>query len=78
MTSVTSRDLVQRSGEIRKLLAAGKTLRWTSHGIPVAMIQPISPSTRGKKPNWIERARAAGAVNKNTSLISDSIYADRG
>lgn len=77
MTTVTSRDLVHKSTEIRKLLAAGKTLRWTSHGEPVALIQPASPFPSAAKPDWILRARAAGAVNSTKSMVADSIYSDR-
>jgi antitoxin (DNA-binding transcriptional repressor) of toxin-antitoxin stability system len=77
MTTVTSRDLVHKSAEIRKLLAAGKTLRWTSHGVPVALIQPASPSEPKPKTDWISRARAAGAVNTSKSLVADSLYSDR-
>ena len=77
MTTVTSRDLAHRSGEIRKLLATGETLRWTSHGAPVAFIKPATQPLGGKKPDWISRARAAGAVNSNQSQVADSLYADR-
>jgi antitoxin (DNA-binding transcriptional repressor) of toxin-antitoxin stability system len=77
MTTVTSRDLAHRSGEIRKLLASGETLRWTSHGAPVAFIKPATQPLGGKKPDWISRARAAGAVNSNQSQVADSLYADR-
>lgn len=77
METITSRDLVQRPSEIRKLLAAGKTLRWTSHGVPVALIQPALSAGQEKKPDWISRARAAGAVNLSKTRLSDSIYADR-
>ena len=77
MTTVTSRDLAHRSGEIRKLLASGETLRWTSHGAPVAFIKPATQPLGGKKPDWISRARAAGAVNSSQSQVADSLYADR-
>jgi antitoxin (DNA-binding transcriptional repressor) of toxin-antitoxin stability system len=77
MNTVTSRDLVHQSGKIRKLLAAGKTLRWTSHGVPVAWIQPVSQMASNPKPDWISRARAAGAVNTSKSLVADSLYTDR-
>jgi len=76
MDTITSRDLVQRPSEIRKLLAAGKTLRWTSHGVPVALIQPALSAGK-KKTDWISRARAAGAVNLSKTRLSDSIYAER-
>jgi antitoxin (DNA-binding transcriptional repressor) of toxin-antitoxin stability system len=78
MTTVTSRDLVHKSTKIRRLLAAGKTLRWTSHGVPVALIQPASSSEPKPKPDWISRARAAGCVNTGEFPVADSIYADRG
>ncbi len=78
MHTITSRDLAHRPGEIRKLLAAGETLQWTSHGVPVALIQPASPSAPDKKPDWMARARSAGAVNLSKSPLADSIYADRG
>jgi antitoxin (DNA-binding transcriptional repressor) of toxin-antitoxin stability system len=77
MTTITSRDLAHRSGEIRKLLATGETLRWTSHGAPVAFIKPATLPLGGKKPDWISRARAAGAVNSSQSQVADSLYADR-
>ncbi len=77
MTTVTSRDLAHRSGEIRKLLASGETLRWTSHGAPVAIIKPATLPLAGNKPDWISRARAAGAVNSSQSQVADSLYADR-
>jgi antitoxin (DNA-binding transcriptional repressor) of toxin-antitoxin stability system len=78
MHTITSRDLAHRPGEIRKLLAAGETLQWTSHGVSVALIQPASPSAPDKKPDWMARARSAGAVNLSKSPLADSIYADRG
>jgi antitoxin (DNA-binding transcriptional repressor) of toxin-antitoxin stability system len=77
MQTITSRDLAHQPGKIRKLLAAGETLQWTSHGSPVALIQPASPSGSGKKPDWMARARAAGAVHSSESPLADSIYADR-
>lgn len=78
MHTITSRDLAHRPGEIRRLLTAGETLQWTSHGVPVALIQPASPSAPDKKPDWMARARSAGAVNLSKSPLADSIYADRG
>ena len=78
MQTITSRDLVHRSKEIRKLLTAGQTLRWTSHGLPVALIQPASAQVPLAKPDWISRARAAGVVNSSTSSVADTVYQDRG
>ena len=75
MRTVTSRDLAHRPKEIRKLLVAGETLQWTSHGVPVALILPVEAST--PKPDWVGRARAAGAVNQSPSSVAESIYADR-
>ena len=77
MKTITSRDLVHRSKEIRKLLSAGQTLRWTSHGSPVALIQPASAEVALAKPDWISRARAAGAVNSSTLSVADTVYQDR-
>jgi antitoxin (DNA-binding transcriptional repressor) of toxin-antitoxin stability system len=77
MQTITSRDLVHRSKEIRKLLSAGQTLRWTSHGSPVALIQPASAEVPLAKPDWISRARAAGAVNSSTLSVADTVYQDR-
>jgi antitoxin (DNA-binding transcriptional repressor) of toxin-antitoxin stability system len=77
MQTITSRDLVHRSKEIRKLLKAGQTLRWTSHGLPVALIQPASAQVPLAKPDWISRARAAGAVNSNLPSVADILYQDR-
>ncbi len=75
MRTVTSRDLAHRPKEIRKLLVAGETLQWTSHGSPVALILPFEAAA--PKPDWVGRARAAGAVNQSSSTVADSIYADR-
>ncbi len=75
MRTVTSRDLAHRPKEIRKLLSAGETLQWTAHGTAVALIQPVAATA--KKPDWVARARAAGAVNRSKSQVADSIYADR-
>jgi hypothetical protein len=77
MQTVTSRDLVHRSKEIRKLLTAGQTLRWTSHGLPVALIQPASAQVPRAKPDWISRARASGAVNSSNPSVADTVYRDR-
>jgi antitoxin (DNA-binding transcriptional repressor) of toxin-antitoxin stability system len=77
MQTITSRDLVHRSKEIRKLLSAGQTLRWTSHGLPVALIQPASAQVPLAKPDWISRARAAGAVNSSHPSVADTVYQDR-
>jgi antitoxin (DNA-binding transcriptional repressor) of toxin-antitoxin stability system len=77
MQSISSRDLVHRSKEIRKLLSAGQTLRWTSHGVPVALIQPATAQVPLAKPDWISRARAAGAVNSRHPSIADTVYEDR-
>jgi len=77
MQTITSRDLVHRSKEIRKLLSAGQTLRWTSHGLPVALIQPPSAQLPLAKPDWISRARAAGAVNSSHPSVADTVYQDR-
>ena len=78
MQTISSRDLVHRSKEIRKLLSAGQTLRWTSHGVPVALIQPATAQVPLAKPDWISRARAAGAVNSSHPSIADTVYEDRG
>jgi hypothetical protein len=78
MQTITSRDLVHRSKEIRKLLTAGQTLRWTSHGVHVALIQPASAQVSLAKPDWISRARAAGAVNSSHPSVADTVYQDRG
>jgi len=78
MRTITSRDLVHRSKEIRKLLTAGQTLRWTSHGVPVALIQPTSAQVSLAKPDWISRARAAGAVISSHPSVADIVYQDRG
>jgi hypothetical protein len=78
MQTITSRDLVHRSKEIRKLLTAGQTLRWTSHGVPVALIQSASAQVPLSKPDWISRARAAGAVNSSHPSVADIVYQDRG
>ncbi|MFM8764531.1 MAG: hypothetical protein ACKOHM_04020 [Spartobacteria bacterium] len=75
MHIVTSRDLAHRTKEIRKLLVAGKTLQWTSHGAAVALIFPVEAAI--PKPDWLARARAAGAVNQSSPPVADSIYADR-
>ena len=77
MQSITSRDLVHRSKEIRKLLSAGQTLRWTSHGLPVALIQLAFTQVSLSKPDWISRAKAAGAVNSSHTSVSQSVYEDR-
>jgi antitoxin (DNA-binding transcriptional repressor) of toxin-antitoxin stability system len=77
MRTITSRDLVHRSKEIRKLLSAGQTLRWTSHGSPVALIQPVSAQLPLAKPDWISRARAAGAVTSRHPSVADTVYQDR-
>lgn len=47
----------------------------TSLGSPVALILPFEAVA--PKPDWVERARAAGAVNQSSSTLADSIYADR-
>lgn len=75
MRTVTSRDLAHRPKEIRRLLGAGETLQWTSHGSPVALILPFEAAA--PKPDWVERTRAAGAVNQSSSTVADAIYADR-
>lgn len=79
METITSRDFVYRPKAIRKLLAAGKTLRWTSHGELVALLQPASGTGKIAKPDWISRARAAGAVNDKTEPmgVAEAIYMDR-
>ena len=77
MKTITSRDLVHRSKEIRKLLSASQTLRWTSHGSPVALIQPASAEVSLAKRDWISRARAAGAVNSSALSVADTVYQDR-
>ncbi len=77
MKTITSRDLVHRSKEVRKLLSAGQTLRWTSHGSPVAFIQPASAEVSLAKTDWVSRARAVGAVNSSTLSVADTVYQDR-
>ncbi len=77
MQTITSRDLVHRSKELCKLLSEGQTLRWTSHGSPVALIQPASAQVALAKPDWISRARAAGAVNSSALSVADTLYQDR-
>jgi len=77
MKTITSRDLAHHSKEVRKMLAAGKTLRWTSHGALVALLQPAAGSAKSAKPNWVSRAREAGAVNQASQSISQAIYGDR-
>ena len=77
MLSITSRDFVHRSKEFRKLLASGQTLRWTSHGSPVAFIQPVTDRIPSK-PNWIARDRASGAVNTGQTSLAKALYDERG
>ena len=77
MKTVTSRDLAHRPREIRRWLAAGHTLRWTAHGTPVALIQPASAKLPADQPDWVARARAAGAVNRRRVSLAQAIYRDR-
>jgi antitoxin (DNA-binding transcriptional repressor) of toxin-antitoxin stability system len=77
METITTRDLVHRSKEVRKRLAAGATLRWTSHGKSVAVLSSGKNLPEKSKPDWISRARAAGAVNQSPSSVGASVYRDR-
>jgi len=77
MLSITSRDFVHRSKEFRKLLASGQTLRWTSHGSPVAFIQPVTDRIPSK-PDWIARDCASGAVNTSQTSLAKALYDERG
>jgi hypothetical protein len=44
----------------------------------VALIQPASAQVSLAKPDWISRARAAGAVNSSHPSVADIVYQDRG
>jgi hypothetical protein len=57
METITTRDLVHRSKEVRKRLAACATLRWTSHGKSVAVLSSGKNLPEKSKPDWISRAR---------------------
>jgi|GEM_PF-918040 len=77
MKTVNTRDLAHRSKEIRKTLASGERVQWKSRGELIAVLEPARKPGLGAKNNWLRRAAAVGAVNKDVPTASQLIYADR-
>lgn len=77
MRTVTTRDLLHRTREVRAALERGETIVWTSHGKIVAHLQPPGARVKAANGDWLARAKAAGAVNRSKESASSLVYGDR-
>ena len=78
MKTVTTRELLHHTKRIQSALARGESFKWTSRGKLVGYLQPAQRETATPAfPDFLERARRMGAVNKSDRPISESLYADR-
>lgn len=78
MHTINTRHLAHHAREVRKLLAAGHTLHWTSRGKLIARLEPPIHSAGATRPDWIARATKAGAINRTPQTVSQALYEDRG
>lgn len=77
--TITTRDLVHRTKEVREALERGESFQWMRRGRLVAYLQaPSAGNETIEKIDWVARAEAAGAIVREGASVSDSIYRDRG
>lgn len=78
MQTISTRDLAHRAREVRKLLAAGRTLQWATRGQPIARLEPAGRTVVPTDRDWIARATKAGAVNRKVKTVAQDLYEARG
>lgn len=77
MRTINTRDLAHKTKEIREALVGGEVLQWTSGGKVIAMIHPVRKFTALSERDWLARATKSGAVNRETTSVSQTISDDR-
>jgi len=78
MPTITTRDLAHHAARISELLDAGHTLDWRKRGRLVARLVPAAKARAAGARDWIGRARQAGAVNRATTTVSETLQEGRG
>lgn len=78
MQTISTRDLAHRASALRKLLAAGQPLQWSSRGKLIARLEPPARQGAAAGRDWIARATKAGAVNRSRQTVTQELYDDRG
>ncbi len=78
MKTITTRDLVHRTREIRESLEQGESFQWSQHGRIVAIVQSVrTPAVPGSM-DWVSRARGAGIIGQRDQTVADLVAEDRG
>lgn len=78
MKTVTTRELLHQNPEIRRRLRQGESIVWQSRGEMIGVIHP--PTQEGGtslRPDWLARARRAGAVMPPSQSLSQVLYDER-
>lgn len=79
MKSISTRDIVHKTKEIREALERGESFEWTQHGRTIGYLQPVPEARQAPEPiDWVARARAVGAVTREDDSVSAALYEDRG
>jgi hypothetical protein len=79
MKTVTTRELLHQNAEIRRRLRQGESIVWQSRGEMIGVIQPPTQASGSvPRPDWLARARKAGAVMQQPSKpLSQVLYDER-
>ncbi len=79
MKTITTRQLLHQNQEIRERLRQGESMVWQSRGELIGVIHPPTKAAGlAARPDWLARARKAGAVIAGDPSLSQAIYDDRG
>lgn len=80
MKTVTTRELLTNHKGVQASLGAGESVTWTSRGRVVAQITPpiTSKPAKASRPDWVARAKKAGAVNLGNKPLASWVSEDRG
>jgi len=78
MKTITTRDLVHRTREIRESLERGETFQWSQRGRIVAVLQSVRAPAVPAPMDWVSRARTAGIIAKGGQTLADLVAKDRG
>lgn len=80
MKNITTRELLTNHKAVQSRLAAGESITWTSRGKVIAQLSPpkVFEPINLKRPDWVKRAREAGAINTEAKSVSAWVSEDRG
>ncbi len=77
MKTITTRDLVHRTREIRESLERGESFQWSQRGRIVAVLQSMARPEKVPPIEWVGRAREAGAIIGQGVTVGDLISEQR-